>query len=215
MVVTPDSGRLQYSLNQFLHLKYFTMNAAQIHLALNHAPLFFSGLGGLLLLLGLYKKNESFKSVSLYMLVAGALFTAPVFLTGEGTEELVEHLPGVTEPAIEKHEDMAKISMIIIAVSGVVALAAIFLRKKPGILKPLLGAAFLLSLASFGTMAYTAHLGGLVRHSEIQNGAVAAAGEKENGKDAKENDENENKSPVITDSTAQPGPDVKKKDDDD
>ncbi|MBK8310864.1 MAG: hypothetical protein IPL04_08175 [Chitinophagaceae bacterium] len=93
------------------------MNSAQIHLALNHMPLLLSLLGGILLIIGMIKKNASFKSLSLYLLVAAALFTAPVYLTGEGTEEMVEHLNGVNESAIEKHEDMAKITMVIIAIT--------------------------------------------------------------------------------------------------
>ena len=36
--------------------------------------------------------------------------------------------------------------------------------------KLLFTGALLLSLASFGFMAQTAHLGGLIRHSELQNG---------------------------------------------
>lgn len=34
------------------------MNAAQIHLALNHAPLFLSLIGGVILLLGMIKKMK-------------------------------------------------------------------------------------------------------------------------------------------------------------
>jgi hypothetical protein len=72
------------------------MNAAQIHLALNHAPLFLSALGSGILILGMLKKNESFKILALWLLQPAPVFTIPVF-TGEGTEELVEHLPGVNE----------------------------------------------------------------------------------------------------------------------
>lgn len=39
----------------------------------------------------------------------------------------------------------------------------------------------LLSLGSFVTMAQTAHLGGLIRHSEIQNGTIVNEGTEENG----------------------------------
>lgn len=155
------------------------MNAAQIHLALNHAPLFLSLIGGILLIVGMIKKNETLKTVSLYMLVAAAVFTAPVYLTGEGTEELVENMAGVNEAAIEEHEEMAQLSLIIIIISGVVALLGLLTRKKESLSKIILGGAVLLSLASFGTMAQTAHLGGLIRHSEIQTGAVSTPGEKE------------------------------------
>ena len=114
------------------------MNAAQIHLALNHIPLFFSIIGGLILLLGLFRKNDGFITLSLYMLIAAALFTAPVFLTGEGTEELVEKAVGVNESAIESQEDMAKISLILIIITGEFALAGLLLRKKLPMAKGLL-----------------------------------------------------------------------------
>lgn len=190
------------------------MNAAQIHLALNHIPLFFSIIGGLILLLGLFRKNEGFISLSLYLLIAAALFTAPVFLTGEGTEELVEKAVGVNEAAIESHEDMAKISLIVIIITGVLALAGLLFRKKPVLAKGLLPLTILFSLASFGTMAQTAHSGGLIRHSELQAGGAEAGKEKE-----KEKEEEENKTPQLNnagpaaDSTGKP--DKKGKDDDD
>jgi len=154
------------------------MNSAQIHLALNHVPLFLSLLGGVLLIVGMVKKNIPFKSLSLYLLVAAAVFTVPVFFTGDGTEELVEHLPGVNESAIEKHEDMAKITMVIISITGVISLIGLLLQKKARFSKPIIGIALVLSFASFGTMAQTAHLGGLIRHSELQSGTAS-----ENNKD--------------------------------
>lgn len=171
------------------------MNAAQIHLALNHAPLFLAATGGLLLAYGIVRKNESFRSLSLYMLVAAALFTIPVFLTGEGTEELVENLPGVNESVIEEHEELAKISLYIIIATGVMALASL-LMKKAAAAKWTMIATIILSLASFILMAQTAHQGGLIRHSEIQTGAVANQADKptdgnetESGKKEKDDDD--------------------------
>jgi uncharacterized membrane protein len=156
------------------------MNAAQIHLALNHAPLFLSLIGGGILLLGMIKKNESFRNLSLYFLIAAAVFTIPVFLTGEGTEELVEHLPGVNENAIEEHEEMAKISLIIINIMGGLALIGLLIRNKTSMIRILFSGLVFLSLGSFVTMAQTAHLGGLIRHTEIQNGTSANEGKEEN-----------------------------------
>lgn len=159
------------------------MNAAQIHLALNHAPLFLSITGGVLLAWAMIRKNDSVKTISLFMLVAAAVFTAPVFLTGEGTEELVEHLPGVNEASIEKHEDMAKLSLIIIIITGVAALLGLIVKKNAAIAKWVFIAVIILSLASFIAMAQTAHLGGLIRHSELQAGAAV----QQNGNDQEEN----------------------------
>ncbi len=189
------------------------MNAAQIHLALNHAPLFLSIIGGLLLILAIVRKNDVLTSISLYMLVAAALFTAPVFLTGEGTEELVEKAVGVNEMAIESHEDMAKISLIVIIVTGVLALGGLLLRKKTSLAKILLPLVILFSLASFGTMAQTAHLGGLIRHTELQSGN--ANGGQENGKE-QDNEETEKMRPAFnaTDSAGQQQKNKKEEDDD-
>ena len=164
------------------------MNEAQIHLALNHAPIFLSIIGSGILLLGIIKKNDAFKNLPLYLLVAAALFTAPVFLTGEGAEELVEHLPGVNEPAIEKHEDMAKISLIIIIITGTMALLGLILKKNASMAKIVFAAALVFSLASFGSLVQTAHLGGLIRHSEIQNSATSGENANENGEEDDDDD---------------------------
>lgn len=191
------------------------MNAAQIHLALNHAPLFLSLIGGGILLLGMIKKNEPFKNLSLYFLIAAAVFTIPVFLTGEGTEELVENLPGVNENAIEEHEEMAKISLIIISIMGGLALIGLFIRNKASMTRILFSGLVLLSLGSFVTMAQTAHLGGLIRHSEIQNGATANEGKEENEEDEMKG-ENKEAEKMRKDSLRQVGKNEKlDKDDDD
>lgn len=150
------------------------MNASQIHLALNHVPLFFSIIGGLVLIYGFFKKNESIKIISLYFMIAAALFILPVYLTGEGTEEMVEKVAGVSEGMIEQHEEMAKIGLIIITVTGVAALVALLLKKKTSVWKSILILCSVLSFTSFGVIAQTAHLGGQIRHTEIKNNAATS-----------------------------------------
>lgn len=154
------------------------MSASQIHLALNHAPLFLSITGGLILLYGFIRKAAYLKFFSLYFLICAALFTIPVYLTGEGTEEMVEDLPGISEGLIGKHEAMARIGLIVVTITGVVALVALMIKKKSASLKvPLLLCAFL-SFISFGIMAQTAHLGGQIRHSEISQSPILSTEDK-------------------------------------
>lgn len=148
------------------------MNASQIHLALNHVPLFFSIAGGLVLLYGFIIKNNQVKVLSLYFMITAALFTLPVYFTGEGTEEIVEKLPGVSDNLIESHEDLAKIGLIVIIITGLAASGTLIIKKKPALLKPSLIICAFLAFISFGIMAETAHLGGQIRHSEIRNGTV-------------------------------------------
>jgi uncharacterized membrane protein len=185
---------------EFSFLKLITMNAAQIHLALNHAPLFLALTGGIILLYSLFTKQEATRRIALYLLVAGALLTLPVYFTGEGTEELVEELPGVSEGIIEQHEDMAKISLVIILITGVAALVSLFVQRNKSIGRAVIIVTAVLSLASFGVMAQTAHLGGQIRHSEIRSSNTAGGkeGEQENNKesDGEEKEEKEGKNTI-------------------
>ena len=159
------------------------MNASQIHLALNHVPLFFSIAGGLTLIYGFIRKNDQTKSLSLYFMILAALFVIPVYLTGESTEEMVENLPAVSESLIERHEGIAQVGLIVIISTGIAALIALIIKKKESLLKPLLMFCLVASIASFGVMAQTAHLGGQIRHSEIRKGAVAEQVNSEKNKD--------------------------------
>lgn len=148
------------------------MNSAQVHLALTHVPVLLSILGLTMLMVALLKKNSTLTKTSYVIILIAGVAALPVFFTGEGAEEAVEHAPGVSENAIERHENVARLAMISIAVSGVLALAALlsfgwgFLAR---VLKPLV---LVLTLASGGLMAQTAHLGGQIRHTEIRNGAA-------------------------------------------
>jgi len=172
-------------LKQFrpiFNLKYLFMNQAQIHLALNHAPLFLALIGGIILLVGMIRKNQSLMTISLYLLVGAAISVLPVYFTGEGTEELVENLPGVQEGMIEEHEEAAGLTLIILIITGIGALAALIFSKRKLLARPLLWLSLILSLASFGSMIRTAHLGGLIRHSEIGSG-VQSGVEKEDKED--------------------------------
>lgn len=173
------------------------MNAAQIHLALNHAPLFFSVISFIILGLGYFRKNDSFIRLALYGMVLAGLLTLPVFFTGEGTEELVEKAAGVQETVIEAHEEMATIAFIVILGAGAVALLSLFIRVKSNA-RFLIPLALVLSLVSFSLMGYTAHLGGLIRHTELQATVSGANGQEQNGntdnekgkeKDADEDDD--------------------------
>jgi len=140
------------------------MNATQIHLALNHIPVLLSITGGLILLFGLIKKNTPVMRTALILLVAAALFTLPVYLTGEGTEEAVEKLPGVSENIIERHEDMALLSLALIFLTGFIAIVSL-----------------VIAFVSFGTFAQTAHLGGQIRHTELRSSVSQNAGSTETG----------------------------------
>jgi len=169
------------------------MNASQIHLALTHVPLFFSIAGALILLYGFTRKLDQIKFLSLYFMIIAALLTIPVYLTGEGTEEVVEKLPGVSEGLIGEHEEMAMIGLIIIIITGIAALITLIIKKKTSLLNPALFLCAVLSFASFGVMAQTAHLGGQIRHSEIRSRGVIQENDNAHNEASGKNKESEEK----------------------
>lgn len=150
------------------------MSAAQMHLLLNHVPVFCTLLGIPMLLYGWLKKQPQIVYVALALFGVGALSAVPVYFSGEGAEDMVERLPGVLESLIERHEDLAKIAMLAVEALGLTALVSAFvLYKKPEATRMVMPVLLLLSLGTTGIMAQTAHVGGQIRHSEIRGQAEA------------------------------------------
>lgn len=143
------------------------MTTVHLHLMLTHVPVLGTVFALLLLTLGLVRRSEELKKVALWAFTFFAALAIPVFLTGEPAEELVEGLPGVSKAAIETHEDVAKIVFGLILLLGAVALGGLAcLRRRP--VPQWFGFSVLtLALATSGLLAWTANLGGKVRHTEI------------------------------------------------
>ena len=152
------------------------MNSVQMHLALTHVPVILSFVGLVMLVVALLKKNTTLTKTSYIILIIAGVAAVPVFFSGEGTEEAVEHAPGVSEAIIERHEEIANLAMISIAAAGISALIALFSFRWLFATRAFKGLVLLLAIASGGLMAQTAHLGGQIRHTEIRGGVVAQSG---------------------------------------
>ena len=149
------------------------MNASQIHLALNHLPVFLSLVGLVVLAIAMLKRNDTLTKTAFYLLLFAGVSALPVYFTGEGAEETVEHLPGVSETIIERHETLANVAFGAAGVTAVCALMGLLLYRKPGILRIIRSSALFLAIVTSGVMAVTAHLGGQIRHTEIRPGFPA------------------------------------------
>jgi len=153
------------------------MNGAHLHLVLNHLPVLGVGFGLLLLLAARLRRSAELTRAALvvFVLAAGAAGTA--YLTGEPAEEAVEGLAAVTETAIEQHEEAATVALVLTGLLGAGALLGLvgFRRQAlpPGWFT---SAALIGALVAGGSMAYTANLGGQIRHPEI-SGNVALGGD--------------------------------------
>lgn len=151
------------------------MNTAHLHLLLNHVPVLGTIFGLLLLLWALLRGRDELKRLSLGVFALSALVALPVYLTGEPAEAAVEHLPGVAESLIERHESAAALSLVAILITGGVALAGSLLFRRAEKLPGWVSAGVLaLALCAAGLLGWTANLGGQIRHPEI---VAARAGE--------------------------------------
>jgi uncharacterized membrane protein len=144
------------------------MNFAHWHLLLNHLPVLGTAFGTLVLLTALLKRNDELKRLSLWIFVLAALAAVSAYLTGEPTEGVIERLPNVAGNLIERHEDWALISLVATGLTGALALVGWFAYRKAERLPQWLSAgALALALVTSGLMAWTANLGGQIRHPEI------------------------------------------------
>lgn len=155
------------------------MNQAHLHLLLNHLPILGVVFGLLILVGGYLLKNKTVAQTALGLFILSALCAIPAYLTGEGAEEMVENLPGVSESLIGKHEDLANIFLGVVGLLGVLSLSTLLADLKSNKNTPILYAATF--AAALGAMAFAQQvgsIGGQIRHTEIRNDAVAAT---ENG----------------------------------
>jgi uncharacterized membrane protein len=152
------------------------MNWAHVHLMLNHLPLFGAIAATIVLGAAAATRRPSLGRAGLAVLLATALVGAGVYFTGEPAEEVVEDLPGVSESFIETHEETALVATLVLGAGGLLALLGL-IALRPGPSPRMVALAFLLSLAPLGAMAYTAYLGGQIRHSEIRPADLRAGPE--------------------------------------
>lgn len=147
-----------------------------MHLLFNHLPILGTLFGLLILASGFVLKNNIVKRTALGIFVFSALSVIPAFLSGEGAEEVVESLPGVTEVLIEAHEDLADIFLWVTGALGLLSLVTFFADLKAQKITPVLyGITFVVALGAMVLAQRVGTTGGEIRHTEIRSN-VAAAG---------------------------------------
>ncbi|QXD15855.1 hypothetical protein GQ464_002585 [Rhodocaloribacter litoris] len=150
------------------------MNAAHLHLLVNHLPLFGILFGLPLLAFGWWRGRDGLVRLALIFFVVAGLGAAAAYFSGEEAEEIVEHLAGVSHEAVEAHEDAAYYAFLSAIVLGVLSLGALlafrqdFPRWAAGVLS-------VLALGVFVLMARANNLGGQIRHPEIRDEQAAGA----------------------------------------
>ena len=153
------------------------MNAAHLHLLINHVPVLGTVFGLILLGVALLRRSPELLRASLVAFVLTGIAAAVAYLTGEPAEGRIEDLAGVSEALIGRHEDAAVVSLVGASILGLVSVAGLVRLRLATLPKWFNAAALAVALFTAGSMAWTANLGGQIRHPEIRSGAVAAAGQ--------------------------------------
>lgn len=145
------------------------MDLAHLHLLLNHFPTIGFIIGGGLFLLSLFAKSDHLKLASLVILLGIALIAIPTYMSGNGAQDAIKSLPGVSKSLIETHEGAALVAMAFMELTGAFAWLGLWqLRRLARIPTWNLVVILILSAVSFGLMARASNLGGEIRHAEIR-----------------------------------------------
>jgi len=145
------------------------MDATHLHLVLSHFPIIGTIIGVGILAYGQFFKNTEIQKVALATFILMAILTIPVFLTGEESEETVEHIAGISEQLIENHEELAEKAIWLMGLLGGLSLISFYaVIKKLSFAKTMTLITLVVSLATFGLFAQVGNLGGQIRHSEIR-----------------------------------------------
>jgi uncharacterized membrane protein len=145
------------------------MNEAHVHLLVNHFPIIVPIIGFLVMLGGFYFRSEIIKRTAYVIFIVGAIFTIPAFATGEGAEEVVEHIQGIDKSFIKTHEEIADVFTVLSYILGGVSIFGIWASMKQKSYSNTLAIITIsFSLVVLFFAAKTGTTGGEIRHTEIR-----------------------------------------------
>lgn len=146
------------------------MNGAHWHLVINHLPIIFPVVGLIVIITGLISKSEAVKRTAYLIFIIGALTAIAAMQTGEGAEDIVDNISGVSESYIETHEESAETFAVLSYILGglsLLSLWASFKQKSFSTISSIVTLVFALVVLVFGKQTGTT--GGEIRHTEIRS----------------------------------------------
>ncbi|AWH86677.1 hypothetical protein HYN59_16890 [Flavobacterium album] len=156
------------------------MNDAHFHLTVNHLPIIIPGIALLVILGGFIFKSEIVKRTAYFLFIIGALSTFVAFSSGEGAEEVVEHM-GADHHLIHEHEEMAETFALFSHALGLLSLVGLWANWKRKKFSNIIAIIVIfVSAAALYCGRATGTTGGEIMHTEIRNdngGAPSSATE--------------------------------------
>jgi uncharacterized membrane protein len=147
------------------------MNAAQLHLMLNHIPSIGVIIGLLTFIIGWLRGLDSVRKTGAWIILLAGIMVWPASFTGEEAEELIEDLPGVQKNLMEQHEDAAGQAFVMTLISAAMALSYLLSVKLKQSLSKITSFVLVIScIVALGLILNASHKGGLIRHPELVSG---------------------------------------------
>lgn len=168
------------------------MNDAHLHLLVNHFPIITPILGLIILITGFIFRSEVTKRIAYFLFVIGAITTLPSFSSGEGAEEVLEHM-GANHRLIHEHEEVAETFALLSYILGALSLLSLVASWKKMKMAAISGyAVMLLALLVSYMGRQTGTTGGEIKHDEIRSGnQVENNSDEENDHEDHESDEDD------------------------
>jgi uncharacterized membrane protein len=145
------------------------MNNAHFHLIVNHLPIVGILIGLLVLISGLLLNKSDIKLTAFGIFIFSAFASALAFFSGEGAEEAIENISGISETLIHRHEELAEKFFIVTIILGLISLIALIAEVKSiKIAKFLVTLILIIAITNVVLAKYAGTSGGEIRHSEIR-----------------------------------------------
>ena len=148
------------------------MNNAHLHLVVNHLPIIFPIVGVIILLIAIFTKSDVSKRNAYIVFILGAVASVPAMATGEGAEDAIENIQGVSENLMHRHEEAAEIFAGMSYFLGAVSLLGFLTNYRNFSVDKLMPVTIVIVA---GVSLYFAQeagrTGGEIRHTEIRSGA--------------------------------------------
>jgi uncharacterized membrane protein len=145
------------------------MNPAHLHLLFNHLPIIIPIVGFLVLLIGFIFKNEIVKQTAAFIFIVAALCAMPAAFTGDGAEDAIRHLPGVSKHLIHQHEEIADTFSVLCYVLGALSLISLIGSwKQKSFVRILYYVLLMVCMVVLYFGQQTGLSGGEIRHPEIR-----------------------------------------------
>lgn len=149
------------------------MNEAHWHLVVNHLPIIFPIVGIIIMIISLISKSEAVKRTAYLIFILSALSAIVAMETGEGAEDIVENINGISKNYIKIHEETAETFALLSYILAGISLIGLWSSFKQNTFTNYISIGTLIYafiILYYGKQAGTT--GGEIRHTEIRNEVV-------------------------------------------